>query len=316
MTASTPTNYYEIFRVPRSATAEEIKSAYRQRAKDLHPDKNRGKDTTALFQLLQEAYTVLGSPERRKLYDEGNLAAAKDPETKATEAVFDPVTCDSCGCISAQPRFVQYERVVSVIFASFKNRISGVFCPKCASRRLFFNSLVTGAIGWLGVSGAFWTISALFINSIGGTRSPGINVFLLAKQAAYFMQQGNQELARLLSTQATNLFKAVNKSDKDFSLGEQGYKFAQAILAASQGRSVRLRSKWSGWAIPGRYAFLGFAISGSVWAAIFWPHNSHASYYGATQSQPPSTPPVNSSPMIGLRPKSPPPNGTRISNGG
>jgi len=60
-------NYYAILGVLPTATSEEIRSAYRNRAKQYHPD-HSGKDSTP-FLNLQEAYGVLGSPANRSLYD-------------------------------------------------------------------------------------------------------------------------------------------------------------------------------------------------------------------------------------------------------
>lgn len=59
-------DYYQILGVPREATADDIKRAYRRLASQHHPD--RGGDT-AQFQEIQEAYSTLGDPERRAEYD-------------------------------------------------------------------------------------------------------------------------------------------------------------------------------------------------------------------------------------------------------
>ena len=61
-------NYYAILGVLPTATLEEIRSAYRSRAKQYHPD-HFGRDS-APFLSVQEAYEVLGDPESRVLYDE------------------------------------------------------------------------------------------------------------------------------------------------------------------------------------------------------------------------------------------------------
>lgn len=63
-------NYYEILDVPRSATAEEIKKAYRKLALKYHPDRNSGdKVAEEKFKEAAEAYEVLGDPEKRRIYD-------------------------------------------------------------------------------------------------------------------------------------------------------------------------------------------------------------------------------------------------------
>jgi curved DNA-binding protein len=65
-------DYYEILGVPRSATAEQVKKAYRKLAMQYHPDKNAGKEEWAneKFKEINEAYGVLGDPQKRKQYDQ------------------------------------------------------------------------------------------------------------------------------------------------------------------------------------------------------------------------------------------------------
>ena len=59
-------DYYQILNIPRTASADEIKRAYRRLASQHHPDK--GGDT-ARFQEVEEAYRVLGDANRRQEYD-------------------------------------------------------------------------------------------------------------------------------------------------------------------------------------------------------------------------------------------------------
>ena len=282
-------DYYGVLRVPKTATAAEIKDAYRLRAKELHPDKNRANDATVRFQQLQEAYSVLGSPERRALYDKGDVAAAVDPTTKATEVVLDPVPCGACGCISAQPRFVQYDRVISVIIASYRIRPAGVFCPTCASKRLFLNSLVTGSIGWLGVWGFFWSLEAIFRNLTGGTMAPGVNAYILGKQAGYFMQQGRPDLASALASESVGYFAKCRFGSEDYSLGKLGADFSSSLLGHPQCKRVRIRNRWTGWSVPARYAAVGLAIPVTIWACLFasaqtsTPQRSYGGYTSAAQ---------------------------------
>lgn len=64
-------DYYEILGVPRSASADEVKKAYRKLAKQYHPDRNPGdKAAEARFKEVQSAYDILGEPEKRKAYDQ------------------------------------------------------------------------------------------------------------------------------------------------------------------------------------------------------------------------------------------------------
>jgi curved DNA-binding protein CbpA len=60
-------NHYDILGVKHDATTDAIRSAFRRRAKSLHPDKDSG--TEAAMVRLNEAYDTLKDPQRRKAYD-------------------------------------------------------------------------------------------------------------------------------------------------------------------------------------------------------------------------------------------------------
>lgn len=60
-------SYYAILEVKSNASPAEIRSAYRRLAKEFHPDHYRG--GSKLFREIQEAYAVLGNPNKRKAYE-------------------------------------------------------------------------------------------------------------------------------------------------------------------------------------------------------------------------------------------------------
>ena len=62
-------DYYEILGVPRNATKEEIKRAYRKLALKYHPDRNKSPDAAEKFREISEAYAVLSDDEKRAQYD-------------------------------------------------------------------------------------------------------------------------------------------------------------------------------------------------------------------------------------------------------
>ncbi len=78
-----PKDYYKILGVPRNATQEEIKKAYRRLALKYHPDRNRGnKEAEEKFKEINEAYAVLSDPEKRRQYD---LFGSAEFERRYTE---------------------------------------------------------------------------------------------------------------------------------------------------------------------------------------------------------------------------------------
>ena len=83
-------DYYEVLGVGRSASAEELKRAFRKIAMESHPDRNPG-DSVAheRFKEASEAYSVLSDPERRRSYDLfGHAAGAGGPAVDFTDMPF------------------------------------------------------------------------------------------------------------------------------------------------------------------------------------------------------------------------------------
>ena len=62
-------DYYEVLNVPRTASTQEIKKAYRKLALKYHPDRNKAPDAEEKFKEISEAYAVLSDDEKRLQYD-------------------------------------------------------------------------------------------------------------------------------------------------------------------------------------------------------------------------------------------------------
>ncbi|MFN8641372.1 MAG: molecular chaperone DnaJ [Candidatus Binatia bacterium] len=79
----TEKDLYAVLGVARTASAEDIRKAYRKLARAHHPDVNPGnREAEDRFKAVSEAYDILGDEEKRKLYDEFGMASA--------QAGFDP----------------------------------------------------------------------------------------------------------------------------------------------------------------------------------------------------------------------------------
>jgi len=66
---------YKTLGVSKSATAAELKTAYRKLAVEYHPDKNKSKEAEEKFKEINQAYEILGNDQKRKQYDQFGAAA-------------------------------------------------------------------------------------------------------------------------------------------------------------------------------------------------------------------------------------------------
>jgi DnaJ-class molecular chaperone len=77
---------YEVLGVSKSASAADIKSAFRRLAKKLHPDANKhDKDAASRFAELNAAYEILGDEDKHKAFDRGEIDAEGKPRFQGFE---------------------------------------------------------------------------------------------------------------------------------------------------------------------------------------------------------------------------------------
>ena len=71
-------DYYDVLGVPRTASDEDIKKAYRKLAFQCHPDRNHETGAEDKFKEINEAYEVLSDPQKRSTYDQFGHAGTGD----------------------------------------------------------------------------------------------------------------------------------------------------------------------------------------------------------------------------------------------
>ena len=77
-------DYYEVLGVPKNASEQDIKKAYRSMAKKYHPDRNKDNpEAEAKFKEVQEANEILSDPQKRAAYDQYGHAAFENGGTGA-----------------------------------------------------------------------------------------------------------------------------------------------------------------------------------------------------------------------------------------
>ena len=70
---------YDILGVPHGATEDQIRKAYLKLVKELHPDVNPSKKAEERFKLVTAAHDIIGDPDRRRQYDNGEIDASGEP---------------------------------------------------------------------------------------------------------------------------------------------------------------------------------------------------------------------------------------------
>lgn len=74
----TPRDYYEVLGVPKSASNEDLKAAFRRLARQYHPDVNKSVDAEERFKEINEAYAILSDEQKRAAYDRYGHAGVRN----------------------------------------------------------------------------------------------------------------------------------------------------------------------------------------------------------------------------------------------
>ena len=284
MSNTDPQGLYGALGVQSSATAEEIKSAYRKLAKETHPDTSHSASSEQ-FHRISAAYEVLNDPLRRAEYDSSAyLASAQEAKTR----VLDPICCSRCGQATAQPRYVVFFRVYSFIVMTTRRPVQGIFCASCAKKEGLKSSIITLFTGWWGAPwGPIYSIGSILNNGFGGKHERSVDEGMIWYNALAFLSRGNLQLSYALAMQSRKaLDNDVSKDATEL--------LAQLEKAGADPRQGKLRNPWRTSMLYGAgHLLMAFALPGALALGIFASaQGSGASTgYGGSRlySSPPST---------------------------
>ena len=116
---------YTVLGVPRTATEDDIRRAYRKLAKELHPDLNPANRAAAeeRFKKVSGAYEVIGDAEKRKQYDRGEIDAGGRAQARVPPAARRrPVRRPHGGGRPRSPDDFSFGDIFSDLFGSMRGR--------------------------------------------------------------------------------------------------------------------------------------------------------------------------------------------------
>lgn len=260
MADNDPQGFYEALGVKSSATAEDIKSAYRKLAKETHPDTSQNASSEK-FHRISAAYEILSDPLRRAEYDSSAYQAS---EQEAGTRVIDPICCSRCGQATAQPRYVVFYRVYSFIIMTTRRPVQGIFCAKCAKKEGLKSSIITLFTGWWGVPGGpIYSIGSILRNGFGGKHDRSADEGMIWYNALAFLSRGNIQLSYALA------MRSRKASDKNIAR-DAAELVAQLERAGADPRQGKLRDPWrTGIFYGASHMLMAFALPGTLALTIF-----------------------------------------------
>jgi TPR repeat protein len=184
----------------RSAPEKQIKQAYRELCKQYHPDHNKSPDAHARMQEINEARRVLSSPVSRAEYDQ-LLRLREQQEKPNSNAASAPGTteqcrCEKCGRVDPTLRVTVFTWVVSLLVVTYRHGWAKILCARCRTKYALLFDLQNFFMGWWGIPfGFFWTLQALWHNSLGGQQPEENNALLLAGLGYEFHRKGDLRAA-------------------------------------------------------------------------------------------------------------------------
>ncbi len=230
MPENDPQGLYSALGVQPSATAKQIRAAYRKLAKETHPDTS-GNNSAERFHRISAAYEILSDPIHRARYD-GSAREAPKQEAEARRQqekapTIEPICCSRCGQVTAQPRSLTFFRVYGFIVGHMRHPIEGIFCARCARWEGWKSSTITVLIGWWSRHSLFSVVRSILANGYGGKHEAIVDQQLMWHNARAFLSRGNLQLAyalahlssggvdRYIAREATDLAARLEKAGVD-----------------------------------------------------------------------------------------------------
>lgn len=115
---------YEDLGIPKGASAEEIKRAYKRLASKYHPDRETG--DTGLFQMVNRAHEILKDPERRKFYDQHGVDKNEGPSLRARALQQLQMSFMMMLMDDQQPTDVDHEDVIEKLRQAIRKGQAGI----------------------------------------------------------------------------------------------------------------------------------------------------------------------------------------------
>ncbi|WP_377275436.1 DnaJ domain-containing protein [Rhizobium sp. R86522] len=282
MADNDPEGLYRVLGVQPSATAAEIKTAFRKLAKETHPDISHDKSSDT-FRKISAAYEILSDPIRRAEYD----SSAFQHSAYESKAIA-PICCSRCGQVTAQPRNIVFFRVYSFIFVTTRNPIQGIFCASCARKEGLKSSVITLFTGWWGAPwGPIYSIGSILSNGFGGKHDRSADEGMAWYNALAFLSRGNMQLAYALSLKSK---KALNKDIAR----DAAELVAQLEKAGANPKQGKLLNPWrTSLAYKAGHLFMAFALPVALGIAIFASTQGSRAGSGDGGSQLYSAPPAS-----------------------